>query len=230
MRRRFLFLLPAILLGGCLPGGLTGPSAAEIVTRAGDSLNTSQSFHFSYKNEGGGAPIFNNLTLNTADGDFAKPDKLRVKINANYGSSVVESEFIALGEQGYISNPLTREWQKVPGAVSAGTVFDPQTGVTAILKKMKNPTRQADETIDGVATYHIQGEVDAGDLSSYTGGKPLTGTALKTDIWVGQQDFRIRQVRIPGKIAEEDPAGIIRTIKLSAYDQPVTIQAPPGVS
>ena len=43
-------------------------------------------------------------------------------------------------------------------------------------------------------------------------------------------NFRIRQVRIPGKIAEEDPAGIIRTIKLSAYDQPVKIEAPPGVS
>src|SRR5437588_4461774 len=104
MRRLLLFLLPAVWLAGCLPGGMAGPSAAEIVSRAGDSLNTSQTFHFSYVNEGGGAPIFNNLTLNTADGDFAKPDKLRAKINANFASSVVESEFIALGEQAYISN------------------------------------------------------------------------------------------------------------------------------
>jgi lipoprotein LprG len=230
MRALPLLAVLLLALAACQPGPPAGPTAAEIVTRAGETLSAANAFHFSYSNEGGGAPIFSGLTLNSAEGDFVKPDKLKVKVNANFGSSVVEMDVIGVGDTAYLTNPLTREWIKAPGALSAATVFDPQTGVAALLKKMKNPTRLADETLDGVPVYHVRGDVDAADLSSYTGGRPLSGTLLKTDIWVGKQDLRIRQVRIPGKIAEEDPPNIIRTIRLTSFDQPVTIEPPPGLS
>jgi hypothetical protein len=201
-----------------------------MLDKASAGIEAARSFHFTYRNEGGGSPILSGLTLNTAEGDLVKPDRIRVNINANFGSSVVETQFIGIGDTAYVSNPITREWQKAPGAISASAVFDPQTGVTAVLKKLRNPTRAGDEDIDGVPTYKIIGEVDATDLAAYTGGKPISGATLKVELWIAKSDLRIRQVRIPGKIAEEDPPNIVRVIKLSKYDEPATIEPPPGLS
>src|SRR5436190_771405 len=119
MRISTPLILLALFLGACQSGTPSGPASAEILTKAGAQLEATKTFHFSYKNEGGGAPILNGLTLNTAEGDFAKPDKLKVNLNANFGSSVVEVQFIGLGDVSYVSNPITKEWQKVPGGLSA---------------------------------------------------------------------------------------------------------------
>ena len=79
--------------------------------------------------------------------------------------------------------------------------------------------------VDGIACYHIIGEILSEDLQPITLSS-LVGAKIDVEIWIDQDEFLLRQVRLEGKITEGEKPGIVRTIKLSDFDQEVEINLP----
>jgi hypothetical protein len=219
--------LLACLLSAC--GKETPPStltAHEVIGRCMESMDAADSFHFRLEHDGGGTPIAGGLTMNEAEGDIARPDRLKVQTWVEMiGLGDMKVEFITVGSAIYMTNPFTDEWEPLPTDFSAVSFFDPDTGVTAILEGMTGPAILEEEKVKGLRCYHIKGRIASQCLNSIALSS-VEGAVIDTEVWIGTEDFLLRRIRLEGQITEDEKAEIVRTITLSDFDQSVEIELP----
>lgn len=219
-------VLAACLLSGC--GKASSPSpltAAEVIDRCMQSMDAAESFHFELEHDGGGTPIAMGLVMNEAEGDITRPDRLKAEISVTMMGLFIEVEVITVGSVVYITNPLTMEWEPLPTEFSAVSIFDPGTGVTAILEGMTSLVKLEDEKAEGLLCYHIEGKIASRCLNSIALSS-VEGVMVDTEVWVDKEDFLLRRIRLEGRITEGEESGIVRTISLSDFDQGVDIELP----
>ena len=87
------------------------------------------SFHFRLHHEKGAMELVAGLVIDEMEGDVASPDKLSVTFSGSLGGLTLEASLITLGDSGYITNPLTGEWESGPTGVSSFGFFDPSKGI-----------------------------------------------------------------------------------------------------
>ena len=200
-------------------------TAQEIINYSIDKMTDINSFHFELSHEGGRTPIAMGLELDEAKGDVKKPDKLETTVLAALKGMLVEVQVITIGDTTYMTNPLTKNWEFVPGEFSAISIFDPNAGITSILQDMVNPTLVTTEEDSIPNCYHIMGEIPSESL------RPITlssaeGINLTADIWIDTGSFLINQITIEGQISETEQPGITRILKLFDYNQEIEIVSP----
>jgi hypothetical protein len=219
-------VLAASLLSGC--GQVSPPSpmtAPEVIDRCMKSMEAAESFHFELEHDGGGTPIAMGLVMDKAEGDIARPDRLKAKISVTMMGLFMEVEVITVGSVVYITNPLTMEWELLPTEFSAVSFFDPDSGVTAILEGMTSLVKLKDEKAEGLLCYHIAGKTASQYLNSIALSS-VEGVMIDTEVWVDTEDFLLRRIRLEGRITEGEESGIVRTISLSDFDQSLEIELP----
>ena len=165
-------------------------TAQEMINNSIEKMKEISSFHFELVHEGGCTPIAMGLELDEAVGDVVKPDKLKATILAGLRGMLVEVQVITIGDTTYMTNPLTKNWEFVPGEFSAISIFDPNAGITSILQDMVNPTLVTTEEDSIPNCYHIMGEIPSESL------RPITlssaeGINLTADIWIDTGSFLI---------------------------------------
>lgn len=167
------------------------------------------------------------LAVSKVEGDLARPDRVRMKATTQVGNSVLDIEFIAIGDQQYIADPFTLRWQSLPTSPVTFTPLDPQRGVPGVVRALKNPQRVGKSQADGVEAYHVRGAVESGLLAALTGTATASDSrTVPVELWVGTQDFLPRQIRLEGRLSDGEPAGIVRSLHLTQYNRPLTIEPP----
>lgn len=200
-------------------------SASEIIDKSGERTSKVNSFHFEITHVGGGTPLVKGLEMSEAIGDIVKPGKLKTSISAKMGVILVEVDVITVGKTTYMTNPLNREWELLSNEFSAISLFDPDTGIAAILKDMTDLTKLDDEKIDSISCYHIKGKVPCESLRPITLSS-IEGVKIDVEVWIDKKEFLLYQIRLEGKITDTEKPGIIREIRLSDFDQEVEIDIP----
>ena len=236
-----LLALIALLAAACKddkPKDAGGPSAAATVQRpdpatlvkqAADGVEQLKSFHFVLDHENGGSPIALNLTMNRAEGDIVKPDKLRADVNAvapQFGNANVRVKVVSIGDRAQITNPFNpQQWVPLPGESRLSDIFDPAAGTTAALRAVRNPRITGEETVNGVKVWKVEGDVDAASLQAIA---PVaeSGYTVKGIAWIGQQKPLVHRIRLEGPLGSRDVPNIVRKLDLSQFDEPMTIEAP----
>ncbi|MDD5092885.1 MAG: LppX_LprAFG lipoprotein [Dehalococcoidia bacterium] len=198
----------------------------EIIATASPKLDNLTSFHFALSQEGGGTPINMGLEMTGASGDIAPPDKLKMKIEATWGRMFVEAELITVGTVTYMTNPLNSSWELLSEDFNAVSLFQPGTGIKAVMESVTGLSMMTDEKSGGVICFHMSGTLFSETLNSIAVGHAAEGLPVRTDIWIGVEDFLLRKVVFDGRICEDEKEGIIRTLDISRFNQPVTIQLP----
>lgn len=219
-----------LLVAGCGTEETTTPlesevsplTAAEVIANACEKLEALSTFHFNLEQEGGGTPIAMGLEMTAASGDVARPDRLKVRVSAGF----LEVQVITVGEDTFMTNPLTGEWEPLPNDFSAVKLFDPDTGIKAIMGKISGAMKLSEDRVAGVVCYHIRGTLDSGDLIAISCGAAIEGVSIDTELWIGKEDFLLHQIKLEGQITEEEKPGIVRILSISDFDQPVTIELP----
>jgi hypothetical protein len=87
------------------------------------------------------------------------------------------------------------------------------------------PKKLGIETLDGTRVYHLSGAVPAAAIVDMIGGQAVV-ELVGGELWVGADDFLVRQVRLQGAIAPAEKASVVRVLKLSRFNEPVTIEPP----
>ena len=233
IRRTWAALLVALLAGGLSLSCRGGeerpdgplPSPEEAVARLLERANAVRSFHFRLDHEGGLSPIPLNLSLKVAEGDILVPDRLKADIEARAGTAVVRVQVVGIGERAWITNPFSRQWQELPSGVTIRNIFDPAAGIRAVAGALQNVSVAPGEAVAGVATYRIEGDVDSGVLEA---AAPIAEPGLTVQVvaWVDRRDSTIRRIRLEGPFSPDEPAGIVRILELSRFDEPVDIEPP----
>jgi lipoprotein LprG len=203
------------------------PSLAvpDIIDSARHRMAAVDSFHFVLDHAGGGTPIAGGLEMEKAVGDVARPDRLQAEIRATLASIKVKVKLITVGQRTYITNPLNQRWEPLPNEFRAVSIFDPGTGVAAILEKATNLTELGDEKVSGHDSYYLAGEVAAEALRPITVSS-VEGATIDAEIWIDRQDFSLHKIKLEGQITKKEKPGIVRTIELSRFDQEVSIELP----
>ena len=224
--------LPAILgllalvltLAACGGSSNNVPDTHQLITQAQAAIQKVQSYHFNLAvdNPGTGAA----LIIKTADGDVLVPDKLKATANVLVFGNVVQVQIIAIGDKQYVTDPITNKWMHTSGLLDPRTLSDPKTGIAAILGHIQNPGTPTDANVDGKSCWSIDGTLDAKYLAGITGGGAPTGTMDKINTCIGKSDKLPYVIKITGIAAPGDTDKTARTIKLSKFNENLTITAP----
>ena len=220
-----LGLLALVLaLAACGGSSNNVPDTHQLIMQAQAAIQKVQSYHFNLAvdNPGTGAA----LIIKTADGDVLVPDKLKATANVLVFGNVVQVQIIAIGDKQYVTDPITNKWMHTSGLLDPRTLSDPKTGIAAILGHIQNPGTPTDANVDGKPCWSIDGTLDAKYLAGITGGGAPAGTMDKINTCIGKSDKLPYVIKITGIAAPGDTAKTARTIKLSKFNENLTITAP----
>jgi lipoprotein LprG len=224
----FTFVLLSLLLTACTPDIPQLPPA-DVIAHAGDAMLQAPSFHF--KIDLNGKPVVLNqltqLSLRSAEGDFARPDKMGVHLKVIAAVAAAELDMIALGNEQYLTNVLTKQWEVLPPefGFNPAVMFDPKVGLEQLLKGgLDNPHWIGVETLDGKNIWHLQGSISGEQLQGMSGGLISKGP-VDVDLWIEPNTYLPRQAVIVDKGSNpEKPT--TWTMNFSSYGKDVKITAP----
>ena len=141
-----------------------------------------------------------------------------------YGLSL-KIGIVQVGGSTWLMDPISSVWRVVESGTlpfdfsrmhdSVADAFDDATGLTI-----------ADGgSVGGVATFVITGHVTPVD---FRGLVPSASGTNEMDLvaWIGRDDALPRRVRLSGTLVAADPPTMVRTLELSSFDKPVTIEPP----
>lgn len=226
-----LSLLVLLLLltacGGDNGGGSSAgaPDAKTLISNAQTAIQKASAYHFNLQatSPGAGTQLF---TIQGADGDIVTPDKLKATATALVGGiSTAQVNVISIGADEYVTDPITGSWKKQSGLIDARTLTSSDTGISAILGHIQNPSTPTDSSVDGTPCWSTSGKLDTQYLKSIVGDAVVAGTVDVTAC-VGKSDNEPYLLKFTGAVIKGDTAQTVRTFKLSKFGESVTITAP----
>lgn len=224
----FVLLGLSVLLAAC---GTDVPQIppADVITRAGDAMLKAPSFHF--KIDLSGKPVVLNqltqLSLRSAEGDFARPDKMGVHLKVLLAVAAAELDMIALGNEQYLTNVLTKQWEVLPPkfGFNPAVMFDQQVGLEQLLKAgLDNAHWIGVEVVDGKSLYHLQGSISGERLQGMSGGLISNGP-VDVDLWMEPDTSLPRKAVIVDKASDSEKP-TTWTLTFSSYGKDVNITTP----
>ena len=227
-------LLVALLAYGCAD---TSPPATPVSTATptpinpqailddcGNAMSALASYRFHIEHDdNGGTPLAQGMTLTVASGSVRIPDRLAVDFSGTAGSFAVKGSLIAIGEDVYMTNPLSGEWHAVSSALNPLEFFDPSQGIADILAQVQDSTLISHDTSE----YRIGGTLPTDALAPLF-GETEPQSSVDVTLAIDRTRLHLTRARLEGRITPTEADGIVRTITLSEFDEPVDIAAPDG--
>jgi lipoprotein LprG len=215
-------LVLVVLLAGC--GGSSGPTAQELVTESVTKTSAVKTFHLVIDVANVPTPK-TGLGISFVDGDVIVPDKLSGKVGGTFLGLSLSSDLIVVDDTYYLKIPFVGKWRTIDVDTLPSAFFDPAKGLLALISNATDLSRDGSEDVGGVPCYRLKGKVEVEAL------KPLLNTAEGTglvpvELWIGKDDKLLRKLALNGPISPEEDADAVRTVELSAFDEPVTIVPP----
>src|SRR5256714_1604569 len=157
---RLAFVLVALTVAACAPAPRE-LTPKEVLDRAADALDKATTAHFALEQQNGSVQLAAGVQVVNAEGDVQRPDRMNMKFTLRLAGFSAEAQLIAIGEDLYVTNPLSGQWQKAPSSTGAPRVLDKEAGISALLRQVSDPQRVGNESVDSVQTVHVKGRVPA---------------------------------------------------------------------
>ena len=220
--------LSAALVAGCSKSSNQGsnqslPDASTLLKQSAQTTRDVKSAHLELTVQG----KIEHLALKTLSADLTNAPAVAAKghTKVTMGGDDVEADFVVLDGTLYASlDPST--WSNFG---PASTVYDvslilnPDVGVANILSNVTDPKAVGREAINGVQAVKITGQVSA-DAVDKVAPKIATTANVPTTAWI-QEDGNHELVQI----TLEPSSGNRIQMTLSKWNEPVSIEKPPGV-
>jgi hypothetical protein len=217
-----LFSFAVLFCCGC--GGST-PDTASLLKSAQDKFNSTKSLHFVMTSQHLGPVPSGGYNVVSATGDVQRPDQLKATATVDAGFVTTQIQLVIVGDAQWYTDPLTGQFVSTNQFGSYLRIFDPTTGIGSLLTSLKNPSQPSDGSSNGTPCWKITGNITMDQLSPIF-GSDVVGNANGTTFCISKSDNQLLSVILQGKVLSGDTSQTIRTIYLSKFDQPVTIQTP----
>jgi len=207
------------------PAAQSGNAVQGHLNRTADAILAVKSTRFSLKREG--TPAFldekNGITFTTADCLYAAPDRVscNVKVSLRNGT-IVQMTRVWVPEGTFQSNPLTRQFAKVPpDANFNGAVLFARAGIPDVLRSgVQKGQVVGTEKVQDRDVLHLKGEVSGAKLNPLMGSTVKPELTYPVDIWIDERSA------IPAQLHVAEPEGNGWLIELSGINEPATIATP----
>jgi hypothetical protein len=183
------------------PAPTPTPTVEEVLDQARAAMGGAQSYRFSIDME---SESDGRLQKAVVSGEWAGPDRLRVKIEEVGSDEGHVNEVIVIGERTFVrdSDYTDGAWQEQqPEAMGRVGIFDVPDDLTGL-------QMLEDETIHGGVAFHIRGIQDILPIT----GTPIKGTeqgrfTMVYDLFISKSDYRPLRVMIDANMVIPLPAG-----------------------
>jgi hypothetical protein len=193
--------------------------------RSGKVMQALGSFHFRLRHESGSIELLPGLLIDELEGDVINPDKLSISFTGVYGTGfAIKVSLISLGDDSYMTNPLTGQWEAVASNISPLGFFNPGQGIAAMMLGVEQ-ARLLGDLGDKEGVYQLGGDLPAEALAPLL-GRALKDTTVRVELTIDADAFYLLQARISGRVIPSDTDRVVRVITISNFDKPATIEAP----
>lgn len=220
--------LSAAVVAGCSsttskPSGAPLPDPATLLNESAQTTRAVKSAHLELAVQG----KIEGLPIQTLTGDLTNTPAVAAKghTRLTLGGDAAEADFVVLDGTLYASlDP--NSWNSFGPAnniYDVSVILNPDSGLANILSNFSQPKAVSRETINGVQTVKITGQVSA-DAVNKIAPKVATGGTVPGTAWIredGNHDL------VQAKL--EPSSGNSIQMTLSNWNQPVTVEKPPGV-
>jgi hypothetical protein len=228
-------LLTVLCVVACFATVLLGrPGAAQDATAlleaSVEAMAEVESFHFVITTENGKVVVADRIELQRVEGDYQRPDRVRAKASAKVGFLPVAIDLIVIDGQIWYSDPITgdnfnRLELDEPQLQELFVDFDPGAALLSAVAYVNDPVLVGIEVIDGMPTTLIEGAVDLSQIAATYPDVGINPLPLPIRIWLNEADLVVR-LQLVGQILLSEPEGVIHQLDLSAFGEPVFVEAP----
>jgi len=185
-----------------------------------------QSARFTMKRSG--APVeVAGLEFVSAEGQYAAPAAALALLQVRVSDLSVEVGTIAIEERVWLTNPLTGRWEEIPEGTgfNIAIIFDAEVGWVPLLTEDLSDVAYLGVRDDGAGPRHvIHGSIAPVRVEFLTAGL-VEAQLVESDIWIHPDSGYITRV----EFSTDDGGAISQwVIRLSEFDDPVTIDPPAG--
>ena len=198
-----------------------------LLTGAGDQLAAMSTAKFSMVDELESGAKFFGTTFKRMETEVEAPDSFRMVVDVEApGFGFVEIEMMAVGEEAYIKLSADAPWNALPldqvPFNFAGLGFT----LRDLLTTMKDGAQVAGrESLDGAQTIRVDGTLSSEQLSALISSAD-PGHDVNLNLWIEEADNALKQIRIAGRIYNDDAPETVRLLTIDGIDVPVDIQLP----
>jgi hypothetical protein len=231
VKRLPLFLLPLLFLvpTACdaQSARSSGGTADEWLTRAVRSWNATRSFHFDLQLQGRTIALdgSNMLSFSQVRGNVVAPDRMRAETVVRTPLGNAEIAFVAIGRDQWLTNPLSRAWEKAPPELhtDVGSMFDPNAGIGTLLSGLQELRRGDDQTVGGERMVRLHGSLPGAVLAGFA---PDLAMVARVDVEaaLSHEDARIHRIVI--REPARNGATPTWTFSFTRHNEETTIRPP----
>lgn len=237
-RRLSIALLGVALLSAAACGADPTPTPAPTATptpaltwdglasSVGVKLTAMASAKFTMIDENeSGAPFFNMEFKGMEAEVGSSPDSMRMLVDVVAPLGFVTIEMVAIGQDAYMKFSEDAPWAPLPINQVPFNFYGLGATMSALVANIENGAITGRETVDGAPTIRAEGDLTSDDLSGLiTSASP--GHPLSVVLWINEGHHTLRQLRVTGRIFDDDAPETQRLIGLGDYNAPVNIQLP----
>ena len=198
----------------------------DLLSSAGEKLAAISTVKFQMVDELESGAKFFGMTLKSVEGEVRSPDRFRMVVaveTPNFG--FVEIEMLAVGEQAYMKFSEDAPWAPLPLGQVPFNFGGIGVALSELLLSLGDPSIAGRESIGGAGAVRVDGNIVSQDLSGLiTSVDP--GHAVTLTFWIDETEHTMRQLRIDGKIYNDDEPGTKRLVSIMDVNVPVDIQLP----
>lgn len=232
-------LLAALLATACLseaeptpipptPTPTPSPTPTPIPVTADDVVSSSRramidigSAWFNLEHENGAVALL-GVDIDTLEG-AANDQGAELTAKASIGRLFIELDIILIGDQVWITNPLTGRWEE---ATDSGVDIDWNLarGVTQIFDAIRNPSFR--ELPTPGREFVIESSVPAQAFDTILAGSVNSDDDVFVTAFVDPQTYLVREMTVDGILTTGDVPETRRILEFSRYGEPFVIVAP----
>jgi len=168
------------------------------------------------------------VSLSSATSKIQLPRNSDSTFKVKQGDFLIDLRVVTTGGHVYLKLPFASFTEVTPGEAKeipdVSSLFDPHSGLPAVLAAGKEPRSLGTEPVAGVDCNKVSTTYTADQLGQLLAGIKPAGD-VQTTIWVGRSDHLIRKVVLSGPLLEA--AKVVQLeVELHGFNQPVVIATP----
>ena len=201
-------------------------SVDDVLSGAAKELATLSTAKFQMVDEMESGAEFFEMTLKSVEGEVRTADNFRMLVElVNPGLGFVEIEMMAVGEQAYMKFSEDAPWVPLPLDRIPFNFGGIGVTLSALLPIIKNAAITGRESVEGAQAIRIDGDIVSEELSDLITDVD-SGHAITLSVWIDEVEHTLRQLRIDGRLYDDDAPETTRLVTIRDVNVPVDIQLP----
>ena len=223
----FLVLAAACGAGSTpTPTPTPAPDVNEVLSKAGEKMAAMTSMKFGMVDEKESGAKFFDTTFKSMEAEVKAPDSFRMVVKVVAPAfGFVEIEMMAIGEEAYMKFSKDAPWNPLPLDQVPFNFVDLGATMRDLFSRLEDAAITGRESVQDAQTVRVEGNIMSENLSDLiTSVDP--GHEVVLTLWIDEAGHSLRQMRIAGRIYDDDGPGTTRLLNIEGIDVPVDIQLP----